>query len=225
MILILVNCVFLALENPYNSPELLKIFYIGDVVFTSAFTIEMILKIIGLGLYKTKDSYLRDSWNQLDCFVVFVSLLSFIDFDGGGILKAFRAVRPIRVIIRSKQVKVIVSSLWHAIPAITNVFLFCGLFWLIFGILGISFFGGKFHYCTDDSAEILTRADCTGWFIPGLNHTELLALGNMTVDVENQGMWEEREWVLPPQNFDNIGTSMRTLLQVCVDKTSRVFYL
>jgi hypothetical protein len=57
------------------------------------------------------------------------------------VLRALRAIRPIRVIIRSDNIKVVVQALFHAIPAIGNVFVFCMLFWLIFGILGVNLFG------------------------------------------------------------------------------------
>jgi len=35
----------------------------------------------------------------------------------------------------------------YAIPAIVNVLLVCLLFWLVFAIMGVQFFKGKFHKC------------------------------------------------------------------------------
>lgn len=37
-----------------------------------------------------------------------------------------------------------------AIPAIFNVLLVCLVFWLVFSILGVQLFGGKFYKCIDD---------------------------------------------------------------------------
>jgi hypothetical protein len=51
------------------------------------------------------------------------------------------------VIIRSDNIKVVVQALFHAIPAIGNVFVFCMLFWLIFGILGVNLFGKGVCVC------------------------------------------------------------------------------
>lgn len=38
-----------------------------------------------------------------------------------------------------------------AIPAIFNVLLVCLVFWLVFSILGVQLFGGKFYKCIDDA--------------------------------------------------------------------------
>ena len=38
----------------------------------------------------------------------------------------------------------------YAIPSIINVLLVCLVFWLIFSIMGVQFFGGKFYKCVDE---------------------------------------------------------------------------
>ena len=43
----------------------------------------------------------------------------------------------------------------YAIPAIFNVLLVCLVFWLIFSIMGVQFFGGKFYKCLDEEGERL----------------------------------------------------------------------
>lgn len=43
----------------------------------------------------------------------------------------------------------------YAIPSIFNVLLVCLVFWLIFSIMGVQFFGGKFFKCVDESGELL----------------------------------------------------------------------
>ncbi len=54
----------------------------------------------------------------------------------------------------------------YAIPSIFNVLLVCLVFWLIFSIMGVQFFGGKFYKCVDDDGERLpidivdTKYDC-----------------------------------------------------------------
>ena len=48
------------------------------MVLTIIFFLECILKIIGMGFVIHRNSYLRDSWNRLDFFVVLVSILDFI---------------------------------------------------------------------------------------------------------------------------------------------------
>ena len=38
----------------------------------------------------------------------------------------------------------------YAIPSIFNVLLVCLVFWLIFSIMGVQFFGGKFYKCLNE---------------------------------------------------------------------------
>ncbi len=41
-----------------------------DLVYLIVYTVEMVLKIIAMGFFMEKNSYLRDAWNILDFFVV-----------------------------------------------------------------------------------------------------------------------------------------------------------
>lgn len=61
ILVILVNCVFLALKDPPEEAE---------YVFTAIYTLEMLLKIISRGLILHTYAYLRDPWNWLDFIVV-----------------------------------------------------------------------------------------------------------------------------------------------------------
>jgi len=51
--------------------------------------------------------------------------------------------------------QIVVNALMYAIPSIFNVLLVCLVFWLIFSIMGVQFFGGKFYKCLDDEGERL----------------------------------------------------------------------
>lgn len=48
-----------------------------------------------------------------------------------------------------------VNALMYAIPSIFNVLLVCLVFWLIFSIMGVQFFSGKFYKCVDQNGERL----------------------------------------------------------------------
>ena len=48
----------------------------SELVFTTGFTLEMLVKIIAMGFYFEKGSYLSDGWNVMDFLVVVVSLVS-----------------------------------------------------------------------------------------------------------------------------------------------------
>ena len=80
---------------------------ICDSIFTWAFTFECLVKIIALGFTMDGGSYLRDSWNQLDFFIVITSLIDFflrnVDLPFIKILRLLRTLRPLRVIPRCQE--------------------------------------------------------------------------------------------------------------------------
>lgn len=51
--------------------------------------------------------------------------------------------------------RIVVNALMYAIPSIFNVLLVCLVFWLIFSIMGVQFFSGKFYKCLDKDGELL----------------------------------------------------------------------
>ena len=64
-------------------------------------------------------------------------------------LRTLRAFRPLRALSRFEGMKVVVNALVGAIPSIGNVLLVCLIFWLIFSIMGVTLFAGKFRKCID----------------------------------------------------------------------------
>ena len=63
-------------------------------------------------------------------------------------IKIFRILRSMRLISRNEQLKVAVRALFYAIPNILNITIIMLLFFLIFGVIAVSYFKGKFYYCT-----------------------------------------------------------------------------
>ena len=162
---IITSTLGLAIDNPLYNPELLivKVMFKIDIVFTLIFFMEAMIKIISKGLIhnnlKIIDPYYKSAWNQLDLFVVTVSMidLSFIiagiDMQQLQALKSFRSLRglrPLRVISRNEGMRLVVNALLASLPSMTNVLLVCSLFILIFSIMGVSFFKGAFFYCHGD---------------------------------------------------------------------------
>lgn len=75
-------------------------------------------------------------------------------------LRTLRALRPLRAISRWQGMRIVVNALMYAIPSIFNVLLVCLVFWLIFSIMGVQFFGGKFFKCVDEEGELLELSVC-----------------------------------------------------------------
>lgn len=71
------------------------------------------------------------------------------------------------MISKDPGMKLVVNALLASIPSMSNVLLVCALIILIFSIMGVNFFKGKFHYCDESSLpedfdydSIDTKDDC-----------------------------------------------------------------
>ncbi|XP_078677513.1 voltage-dependent L-type calcium channel subunit alpha-1D-like isoform X35 [Branchiostoma floridae x Branchiostoma belcheri] len=203
--LILISSAALAAEDPLRaeSPRNIILGYM-DYVFTSAFTIEIILKVIVFGFIMHPGSFCRSAFNLLDLLVVSVSLIS-IAFPKGGvsvvkILRVLRVLRPLRAINRAKGLKHVVQCVFVAIKSIGNIMLVTFLLQFIFAVIGVQLFKGKFQYCNDLSK--MTEDVCKGYYIVYID-------GN----VENAEQ-KEREWDVNVFNFDDVGQAMLSLFTV-----------
>ena len=54
------------------------IFATFELLFQYLYTVEMVLKILGMGFIIGPDSYIRDEWNILDFFIVMIGYVSMI---------------------------------------------------------------------------------------------------------------------------------------------------
>lgn len=100
------------------------------------------------------------------------------------------------------------NALVGAIPSIFNVLLVCLIFWLIFSIMGVNLFAGKFYYCFNETSEEIFSSEDVN------NKTECLALieANST----------EVRWKNVKVNYDNVGMGYLSLLQVVSLNTQHV---
>ncbi|XP_072311629.1 sodium channel protein type 4 subunit alpha A isoform X2 [Eucyclogobius newberryi] len=178
----------------------------ADKVFSYIFVVEMILKWVAYG-FKT---YFTNAWCWLDFFIVDISLISLVaNWMGyselGPIksLRTLRALRPLRALSRFEGMRVVVNALVGAIPSIFNVLLVCLIFWLIFSIMGVNLFAGKFYRCINTTtAELFPLSEVN-------NKSDCLALQEAT---------QEAHWVNVKVNYDNVGSGYLSLLQVATFK-------
>lgn len=151
--------------------------------------------MLALGFYCGSDAYLRSGWNVLDFLLVVCSIVDtfFVILSDSspkilGILRVFRllrTLRPLRVISRAPGLKLVVQTLISSLKQIGNIVLICCAFFVIFGILGVQLFKGKFYYCdSDDLRDIKTKEDC-------------IKMGY--------------RWLNQRYNFDNLGQALMSL--------------
>ncbi|XP_068936896.1 sodium channel protein type 3 subunit alpha isoform X3 [Petaurus breviceps papuanus] len=175
----------------------------ADKVFTYIFILEMLLKWVAYGF----QTYFTNAWCWLDFLIVDVSLVSLVAnalgySELGAIksLRTLRALRPLRALSRFEGMRVVVNALVGAIPSIMNVLLVCLIFWLIFSIMGVNLFAGKFYHCVNVT---------TGTMF------EVKEVNNIT---DCQALGDQARWKNVKVNFDNVGAGYLALLQVATFK-------
>ncbi|EDL04069.1 sodium channel, voltage-gated, type VIII, alpha, isoform CRA_a [Mus musculus] len=207
--MILLSSGALAFEDIYieQRKTIRTILEYADKVFTYIFILEMLLKWTAYGFVK----FFTNAWCWLDFLIVAVSLVSLIAnalgySELGAIksLRTLRALRPLRALSRFEGMRVVVNALVGAIPSIMNVLLVCLIFWLIFSIMGVNLFAGKYHYCFNETSEIRFEID----EVNNKTDCEKLMEGNNT----------EIRWKNVKINFDNVGAGYLALLQVATFK-------
>ncbi|XP_027554851.1 sodium channel protein type 8 subunit alpha isoform X2 [Neopelma chrysocephalum] len=207
--MILLSSGALAFEDIYieQRKTIRTILEYADKVFTYIFILEMLLKWCAYGFVK----FFTNAWCWLDFLIVAVSLVSLIAnalgySELGAIksLRTLRALRPLRALSRFEGMRVVVNALVGAIPSIMNVLLVCLIFWLIFSIMGVNLFAGKYHYCFNETAEHRFEIDV----VNNKTDCELLMSPNST----------EIRWKNVKINFDNVGAGYLALLQVATFK-------
>uniref|UniRef100_A0A3B4DQD5 Ion transport domain-containing protein n=1 Tax=Pygocentrus nattereri TaxID=42514 RepID=A0A3B4DQD5_PYGNA len=197
LIFIFLNCITIALERPDIQPySMERVFLsVSNYIFTAIFVAEMTVKVVAMGMYVGPGSYLQSSWNVLDGLLVFVSIVDILvslASSGGNrilgilrVLRLLRTLRPLRVISRAPGLKLVVETLITSLRPIGNIVLICCAFFIVFGILGVQLFKGKFYHCEGfDTKNITNKSEC---------------------------LQAHYRWVRRKYNFDNLGQALMSL--------------
>ena len=203
LINIIISLIILALDGPYiDDLNKKKLLFSFDVITTIFSFIEIILKSISFGfLFNGENSYLRYEFNSLDfiSFVISVIYLSlsydsYLQISSENITKSMKVLRFIKLlrlfrIIKifelSKSLQAVIKSFYNSCIEVIKIVLIASLFILIFDIIGVNYFRGRFSRCdflnvpTEYMTKVIDKWTC-------------LDYGG--------------EWVTPYPNLDNIGT-------------------
>uniref|UniRef100_A0A8D3C947 Calcium channel, voltage-dependent, T type, alpha 1H subunit a n=1 Tax=Scophthalmus maximus TaxID=52904 RepID=A0A8D3C947_SCOMX len=211
LVFIFLNCITIALERPDIQPHSTERVFLGvsNYVFTVIFLAEMAIKVVALGFCFGKQSYLQSSWNVLDGLLVFVSLVDILvslAYTGGNrilgilrVLRLLRTLRPLRVISRAPGLKLVVETLITSLRPIGNIVLICCAFFIVFGILGVQLFKGKFYHCEGlDTKNVTNKSDC---------------------------LQANYRWIRRKYNFDNLVQALMSLFVLsCKDGWVNIMY-
>ncbi|KAG8549550.1 hypothetical protein GDO81_020852 [Engystomops pustulosus] len=117
MLVILLNCVTLGMFQPCEDVDCMSerctILEAFDGFIFAFFAVEMVIKMIALGIFGQK-CYLGDTWNRLDFFIVMAGMMEY-SLDGHNVslsaIRTVRVLRPLRAINRVPSNSYNLSSL------------------------------------------------------------------------------------------------------------------
>uniref|UniRef100_A0A3B4AT44 Voltage-dependent L-type calcium channel subunit alpha n=1 Tax=Periophthalmus magnuspinnatus TaxID=409849 RepID=A0A3B4AT44_9GOBI len=205
LVFIILSSISLAAEDPIKSHSFRNIVLgYADYVFTSVFTVEIVLKMTVYGAFLHEGSFCRNAFNLLDLLVVSVSLTSFFLHSSAisvvKILRVLRVLRPLRAINRAKGLKNVVQCVFVAIRTIGNILIVTTLLQFMFACIGVQLFKGRFYSCTDEAKH--TPDECKGTFV-------VYKDGDMDHPMVKERIWENSDF-----NFDNVPMGMLALFTV-----------
>ncbi|XP_069693168.1 muscle calcium channel subunit alpha-1 isoform X2 [Periplaneta americana] len=149
IVLVFLNTVVLATEH-YRQPKWLDHFQDWtNLFFVALFSMEMLLKMYSLGF----QGYFVSLFNRFDCFVVIGSIGEIVLTHtevmpplGVSVLRCVRLLRVFKVTKYWRSLSNLVASLLNSIQSIASLLLLLFLFIVIFALLGMQVFGGKFDF-------------------------------------------------------------------------------
>ena len=201
VVLIAASTVSLAMYNPISAPDttMNRIGRIVDLTLGVCFCVEAAMKIFAYGFVLHPTAYLRrDTWNRID-FLIVVLLLPAMLIEGASDVTVFRILRtfrPLRFINKSKGMQLVLDSLISSLVPMVHILLVTVLIFLLFAILGVHFFKGRFYSCTEVVwGDVSYRADG-----PLTHREECLSAGY--------------RWENTAAHFDHVGAALFTLFQL-----------
>uniref|UniRef100_A0A8C0ZYJ5 Voltage-dependent L-type calcium channel subunit alpha n=1 Tax=Castor canadensis TaxID=51338 RepID=A0A8C0ZYJ5_CASCN len=166
LLTIFANCVALAVYLPMPEDDnnalnlgLEKLEYFFLIIFS----LEAAMKIIAYGFLFHQDAYLRSGWNVLDFTIVFLGVFTAIleqvnviqsnttplSSKGAGLdvkaLRAFRVLRPLRLVSGVPSLQVVLNSIFKAMLPLFHIALLVLFMVIIYAIIGLELFKGKMH--------------------------------------------------------------------------------
>eukprot|EP01051_Picozoa_sp_SAG22_P003916 SAG22_NODE_200_length_15420_cov_4.424581_4_plen_2131_part_00 len=164
-----------------------------EIIPALVFFVELVLQCVSNGVMMTSDAYLGQlrGWYELTCAVL--AIVTIEPFYPSS--RPLRSIIAFRLLYLARHLSIIMETVGKTFSAVWTACVLMLATFLIFGILGIMFLGGKLNYCDETSPVGLML----GAAMP-LGKDECLAAGHY--------------WVPRPFNFDNIIDSSRSLFIV-----------
>ncbi|XP_030329479.1 voltage-dependent L-type calcium channel subunit alpha-1S [Strigops habroptila] len=149
ILLVALNTFSIASEHHLQPEWLTQVQDNANRVLLALFVAEMLLKMYALGLRQ----YFMSLFNRFDCFVVCAGVLETILVELGAlsplgisVLRCIRLLRIFKITRYWTSLSNLVASLLNSVRSIASLLLLLFLFIIVFALLGMQLFGGKFDF-------------------------------------------------------------------------------
>ncbi|XP_074911667.1 voltage-dependent L-type calcium channel subunit alpha-1S isoform X6 [Buteo buteo] len=149
ILLVALNTLSIASEHHFQPEWLTQVQDNANRVLLALFVAEMLLKMYALGLRQ----YFMSLFNRFDCFVVSAGILETILVELGtlsplgiSVLRCIRLLRIFKITRYWTSLSNLVASLLNSVRSIASLLLLLFLFIIVFALLGMQLFGGKFDF-------------------------------------------------------------------------------
>ncbi|XP_037402743.1 voltage-dependent R-type calcium channel subunit alpha-1E isoform X2 [Pygocentrus nattereri] len=219
--LVALNTICVAIVH-HNQPEWLTILqYYAEFVFLGLFLAEMFLKMYGLGFRL----YFHSSFNCFDCAVIVGSIFEVVwgffrpqmSF-GISVLRALRLLRIFKITRYWASLRNLVVSLMSSMKSIISLLFLLFLFIVVFALLGMQLFGGRFIFkdYTPANFDTFPAAIMTVFqILTGEDWNEVMYNGIRSQGGVQYGMWSSIYFIVLTL-FGNY-TLLNVFLAIAVD--------
>ncbi|KAK7135229.1 hypothetical protein R3I94_014018 [Phoxinus phoxinus] len=149
IVLVFLNTLTISSEHYNQADWLTEVQDVANKVLLALFTCEMLIKMYSLGL----QAYFVSLFNRFDCFVVCGGIVEtiLVEFEvmsplGISVFRCVRLLRIFKVTRHWASLSNLVASLLNSMKSIASLLLLLFLFIIIFSLLGMQLFGGKFNF-------------------------------------------------------------------------------
>ena len=138
---IIANTLTLMAEHYPMDSGLITAFDSVNMIFLIIFTLELVIKLIGMG---GRGYFNYSNWNRLDASIVFLSWFAYAA-EGLSVFSGGRALRVLRLLLllrNTSTLQTLLRTLILSLPPAMNITTLLVLVLFVFGIIGIQLFGG-----------------------------------------------------------------------------------
>ncbi|CAM4718037.1 unnamed protein product [Leuciscus chuanchicus] len=219
--LVALNTLCVAIVHHKQPPWLSSLLYYAEFLFLGLFLTEMFLKMYGLG----PRLYFHSSFNCFDCGVIVGSIFEVLwgffrpgTSFGISVLRALRLLRIFKVTKYWASLRNLVVSLMNSMKSIISLLFLLFLFIVVFALLGMQVFGGRFIFedYTPTNFDTFPAAIMTVFqILTGEDWNEVMYNGIRSQGGVKSGMWSSVYFIVLTL-FGNY-TLLNVFLAIAVD--------